>query len=79
MKQESEIRNGIVSACEARVSNADRLEADRALHIVHGGRDRFQFFHAVHNCVGILQAVPGDSANNPTLFRNLSERIGRLL
>ena len=73
MKQESEIRNGIVSACEARVSNADPLEADRALHTGHGRRDRFQLSHALHNYVGVLQAVSGDCANNPALFRDFFE------
>jgi len=73
MKQESKIRNGIVSAWESSVSTKAALEVDRALHIVHGRRDRFQLSHALHNYVGVLQAVSGDCANNPALFRDFFE------
>ena len=73
MKQESEIRNAVVSAWESSVSTAAALKVDRALHIVHGRRDRFQLSHALHNYVGVLQAVSGDCANNPALFRDFFE------
>ena len=73
MKQESEIRNAVVSAWESSVSTAAALKVDRPLHIVHGRRDRFQLSHALHNYVGILQAVSGHRANNPALFRDFFE------
>jgi hypothetical protein len=33
----------------------------------------FQFSHPLYNYVGIFQSVPGNRANNPAPFRNLSE------
>src|SRR6266567_3088270 len=61
MKQESEIRNGIVSAWESSVSEASVLETNCKLHILHGSRDRFNLSHALHNYVGIFQPMSGST------------------
>src|SRR5213592_146504 len=76
MKQESEIRNGIVvSAWESRVSKASVLETNCVLHIIHGRRDRFHLSDALHNYVGIFQPMSGYGANNSIFLRKLFERV----
>ena len=73
MKQESEIRNAVVSAWESSVSEASVLETNCTLHILHGSRDGFNLSHALHNYVGIFQPMSSYGANNPALFRDFFE------
>jgi hypothetical protein len=54
-------------------SQRQRLEFNSPSDGIQSRGDGFQFFHALHDYVGIFQSVPGNRANNPAPFRNFSE------